>query len=249
VVQNNLRNSFPGKSESERFVIEEKFFRILTDYIVESLKSFTISKKSVLSKGIIIENKEMNAYAKAGKNIIISVGHVGNQELVSMYLAASDHFLFTVKAAYHKLENPYFEQLFYKSRIRFGSRLFTMKQSHVAIQNQTLDSPFAFFLINDQSAPPQKSYWTTFLNQETSFYKGMAIFAQKYDMPVFFMRLDRHKRGEFTLSFEKIIDKPNDITEAEIIERHVKLLEKNILADPPIWLWSHKRWKHKRPTD
>jgi Kdo2-lipid IVA lauroyltransferase/acyltransferase len=247
VVQKNLKNSFPSKSIEELEILEKKFFRILIDYIVESLKSFTISKKSLLKKGIIIQNEEMNALARAKKNIIISVGHVGNQELVNQYLSATDDFHFTVKAAYHQLQNPYYEGLFYKSRTRFGSRLFTMKQSYAAIDEQNIDCPFAFFLVNDQSAPPDKSYWTTFLNQETSFYKGMAVFAQKYNMPVFFMHLDRHKRGHFTLSFIKITDTPNEITESEIIEKHVQLLEKNIRQDPPIWLWSHNRWKHKRP--
>jgi KDO2-lipid IV(A) lauroyltransferase len=60
------------------------------------------------------------------------------------------------------------------------------------------------------------------------------------------MHLVRHKRGHFTLSFIKITDEPTKISEDEIIEKHVRLLEKNILEDPPIWLWSHKRWKHKR---
>jgi Kdo2-lipid IVA lauroyltransferase/acyltransferase len=247
VVQANLKNSFPDKSAEELYQIEKKFFRILTDYIVESIKSFTISKKEILSKGKLIQNDEMNALAKAGKNIIISVGHVGNQEWVNLFLSASPDFVFNLKAAYHQLANPYFNKLFYNSRIRFGSEMYSMKESHYAVSHQDSKRPFAFFLINDQSAPPNKSYWTFFLNQDTSFYKGMAVFAKKYDMPVFFMHLERPKRGHFNLSFVKITTTPNLITEEEIIEKHIRLLEKNILENPPIWLWSHKRWKHKRP--
>lgn len=249
VVQTNLTNSFPNKAEAELKGIEKSFFKILTDYMVEGLKSFTISKQTILEKGEIIENEEMDALAKAGKNIIISVGHVGNQELVCLFLAATEKFHFTVKAAYHPLANEYFNGLFLRSRERFGSKLFTMRDSKRAVDNQDANRPFAFFLVNDQSAPPNRSYWTTFLNQETCFYKGMAVFAKSYDMPVFFMHLDRPKRGHFRLSFKKITDKPKDLAEKEILEAHVKLLEKNILADPPIWLWSHKRWKHKRPAE
>jgi Kdo2-lipid IVA lauroyltransferase/acyltransferase len=248
VVQNNLKNSFPDKSEMELKAIEKNFFRILTDYFLETLKSFTISKKSILQKGIIIANAEMNALAAAGKNIIISVGHVGNQEYVNLFLAASAKFPFTIKAAYHQLQNPFYEKLFLDSRQKFGSKLFTMRQSHAAINKQDIDRPFAFVLVNDQSAPPDKSYWTNFLNQETCFYKGTAVFAKKYDMPVFFMHLERPKRGHFILSFIKITDVPKLISESEILEKHVNLLEANINADPQIWLWSHKRWKHKKPN-
>jgi Kdo2-lipid IVA lauroyltransferase/acyltransferase len=248
VVQQNLKNSFPEKSETELKAIEKNFFRILTDYMVESIKSFTISKKSILSKGIIIENEEMNELAKAGKNIIISVGHVGNQEFVNLFMSASPDFPFSLKAAYHQLQNPYFDQFFYKKRIRFGSEMFSMKASYQAFQNQDLNRPFAFFLVNDQSSPPTKSYWTTFLNQDTSFYKGTEIFAKKYDMPVFFMHLVRPERGHFILSFVKITDEPKLVPDGVILEKHVRLLEKNILEDPPIWLWSHKRWKHKKPV-
>lgn len=248
VVQTNIKNSFPQKSDNERFAIEKSFFRILTDYILESIKSFTISKKSIQEKGKIIENKEMFELAKAGRNIIISVGHVGNQEFVNLFLSASPDFPFTLKAAYHQLANPYFDQFFYRSRTRFGSYMYSMQESHKGIMKQDEGRPFAFFLVNDQSSPPQKSYWTEFLNQETSFYKGMAVFARKYDMPVYFMHLVRPKRGQFELSFIKITDHPKDLKEDDIVEKHVRLLENNILEDPPIWLWSHKRWKHKRPT-
>ncbi len=248
VVFNNLKNSFPDKSEIELKTIEKNFFRILTDYMVEVVKSFTMSKSSVLEKGKIIQNEELNALANAGKNIIISVGHVGNQEIVNLFLSASIDFPFNLKAAYHQLANPYFDKFFYNSRIRFGSEMYSMQRSGEAINNQDFKRPFAYFLVNDQSAPPKRSYWTNFLNQETSFFKGMGVFAKKYDMPVFFMHLERPKRGHFILSFEKITDAPIELSEGEIIEKHVRLLEKNIIEDPQIWLWSHKRWKHKNPN-
>jgi KDO2-lipid IV(A) lauroyltransferase len=249
VVNKNIKNSFPEKSQKELEEIEKGFFRILTDYFVESLKSFTISRRGILKVGRIIENKEMNDLAKAGKNIIISVGHVGNQEFVNLFLSASPDLPFTLKAAYHQLQNPYYDRFFLDSRQRFGSEMYSMRKSYTALIEQDKSRPFAFFLVNDQSAPPKNSYWTTFLNQETCFYKGMALFAQKYDMPVFFMHLQRPKRGHFILSFEKITDEPTKITEAEILEKHVNLLEKNIREDPKIWLWSHNRWKHRRPIN
>lgn len=248
VVRTNIDNSFPTKSTAEKMTIESDFYRILSDYMVEGIKSFTASKNLILSKGSIVKNDEMWAMAAAKKNIIISVGHVGNQELVNLFLSASSEYPFTVKAAFHALANPYFDKMFHRSRERFGSYLFPMKQTYKAMEDQELGRPSSFFLVNDQSAPPHKSYWTTFLHQDTSFYKGMAVSALQYDWPIFFMHVKRTGRGNFELSFKKICDNPAAIGETEILERHVQFLEENINEDPKIWLWSHKRWKHKRPT-
>jgi KDO2-lipid IV(A) lauroyltransferase len=36
------------------------------------------------------------------------------------------------------------------------------------------------------------------------------------------------------------------VQEGEIIEKFMRQLEKKIVAKPQSWLWSHKRWKHKK---
>jgi Kdo2-lipid IVA lauroyltransferase/acyltransferase len=249
VVYGNIQRSFPEKTEAEHRELEYKFYKTLSDYVVETLKSFTISGTEILKKGRIVPNVEMDALAAANRNIIISAGHVVNQELANLFLAQSPNFRYTVKAAYHSLANRYFDAFFYKSRSRFGTCMYSMKESYSAVDEQDYKRPFAFFLLNDQSAPPHRAYWTRFLGQETSFYKGMAVFAQKYDMPVFYAHFRPYGRGNFELEFVKICDQPKLVTEAEIIEPHVQLLEKNIRAYPHTWLWSHKRWKHQRPTE
>ena len=38
------------------------------------------------------------------------------------------------------------------------------------------------------------------------------------------------------------------MAEHEITEKHTHRLEQDINALPETWLWSHKRWKHKRPV-
>ena len=43
--------------------------------------------------------------------------------------------------------------------------------------------------------------------------------------------------------YEKIKEK------YEITERYVRRLEQKIREYPDLWMWSHKRWKHKSPAD
>ncbi len=248
VIINNLRNSFPEKTETEINALAIEFMAVLMDYIVESVKALTASKAYVLQKGEIIMDPVLETLLQEKKNIIISAGHLGSQEIMNLFIAAHPAFKYTLKATYHKLQNSHFDKLFYKNRTKFGTEMYNMKETYGAIEKQELNRPFAFVLANDQSAPPNRAYWTTFFGQDTSFYKGMAVFAQKYDMPVFYLKMARGtKRGNFILSFQQITLEPNSLSEAQILEKHKNLLEANIRADIPIWLWSHKRWKHTRP--
>ena len=40
---------------------------------------------------------------------------------------------------------------------------------------------------------------------------------------------------------------PKELKQGEITEIHTKRLEQIIQEKPELWVWSHKRWKHKRP--
>jgi len=39
---------------------------------------------------------------------------------------------------------------------------------------------------------------------------------------------------------------PSSMTEGEITRLIAEHTEREILQQPHIWLWSHRRWKHKR---
>ena len=58
VVRNNLRLSFPEKSEQERLKIEKKSFHHFIDSFMEMIRSFSISKEEI-RKRTNIENPEL----------------------------------------------------------------------------------------------------------------------------------------------------------------------------------------------
>ena len=52
------------------------------------------------------------------------------------------------------------------------------------------------------------------------------------------------KTAGFTLPLLHILsENPKDTKKGEISELHTKRLELDIIRQPEIWLWSHKRWK------
>ncbi|MDQ1100318.1 lauroyl/myristoyl acyltransferase [Chryseobacterium sp. SORGH_AS 1048] len=81
VITRNLERSFPHKSKTEIRDIKKKFYRNFSDYLVETIKSFSISETESRVRMQHI-NQELFHEAKAeGKNIILLAGHVFNWEV------------------------------------------------------------------------------------------------------------------------------------------------------------------------
>ena len=85
-----------------------------------------------------------------------------------------------------------------------------------------------------------------FLNQDTIFFDGGEKLALRCTLPVYFVKMSRLRRGRYEMSFELIYDGKEEVAEYEITQRYVRKLERMICECPELWMWSHRRWKHKR---
>ena len=63
VVIQNLKNSFPEKTEAEITAITKKFYRYFCDLILESLKTLTISRAQV-AKRVVFSEKSVELFKK-----------------------------------------------------------------------------------------------------------------------------------------------------------------------------------------
>lgn len=246
VVLDNLRNSFPEKSEQELKKIAFDFYRYLCDLFLETFKTLTISKKQMLAHCKMNEEtqKLFDSYHKQQRSIILVMGHFGNWEWAGNVVDSSKHQLYVI---YHQLSNKYFNQLVIKMRTRFGTKLIEMKSTlRDMVTNRKEVTATAF--IADQTPFPESAYWTTFLNQDTPVFTGTEKIASKFNYPVIYISIKRIKRGYYEIFGELLFENPKETKEGEISEAHTRRLEKDIIAQPEIWLWSHRRWKHKRKT-
>lgn len=245
VVFKNIANSFPEKSEKEVVQISKKFYRHFTDLIVEAFKNFSISEKSA-SKRVISKGHElMNQYQKEGRDVVISGGHYNNWELWAVAASMSlDHQLIGI---YKRLSNAYFDQKMRSSRGKFGMDLVSTKRSRKYIEERIGKGIAPIFAIDQSPADPKKSYWIEFLNQETACFFGLEKYSKEFDLPVFYGKMTKLKRGFYEIEYELITESPRDCVEGEIIKKTHEMLEKQIRDKPEFWLWTHKRWKHKRP--
>lgn len=92
-------------------------------------------------------------------------------------------------------------------------------------------------------------HWVTFLNQDTPVILGTEKVAQKIDAVVLFARSRKVKRGFYEVEYQLVTDHAGANPRFEITEKCTRLLEQQINSQPEFWLWSHKRWKHKRVKD
>ncbi|MDA8857993.1 lysophospholipid acyltransferase family protein [Flavobacteriales bacterium] len=243
VVFTNLKNSFTNKSKQELKKIMSDFYRHLCDIIMESVKGFTISEKQ-LRKRLIIKNPEFsNYFADKRQSIIFVGGHYNNWEICAQAFAMySNHKCIGI---YKPLSNAFINDKIYTSRSKYGMHLISMKQTKKSFEDG--DEPKAIVFGSDQNpANPKRAHWVQFLNQDTGVLFGVERYAKEYDWPVVFVSISKAKRGYYEVEYSLVTDNPNEEPHGKITEDFTKRLEQDIINQPQYWLWSHKRWKHKR---
>ncbi|MCC6186825.1 MAG: lysophospholipid acyltransferase family protein [Chitinophagaceae bacterium] len=247
VVMHNLRNSFPQKTELELSILQKQFYRYFCDLFLETLKTLTISKDAMLRHCSISKESVvlLNKLATEGKSILLVMGHQGNWEWAgNTFSIVAPHQLYVI---YHPLGNRHFDKLMYKMRTRFGTKLIPMKDTFKSMmRNKNELSATAF--IADQTPQPQSAHWLQFLHQETPVFLGAEKIALKMNRLAMFVSVKKIKRGYYELCVnEKGILRPETFTrEGAFTEAHTLLLENEILKQPETWLWTHRRWKHKK---
>jgi KDO2-lipid IV(A) lauroyltransferase len=246
VVIKNLTNAFPDKTKAEIDQLCRDFYHYLCDLSLEIIKAFTISPAAV-ERFFTYREEDLallrRLYEKK-KSIILVLGHMGNWELVGAFFGqAGLHPLYVI---YHPLAHPQFDRLFKNMRLRNGMKLYRMKETYKQmVRNKDKLTATAF--VGDQTPRPDNAHWMTFLNQDTGVFKGTEKAAKMFDYPVVYASVVRQKRGLYRVSAEMLAEHPKQFGENELTELHTRRLERDILAHPHTWLWSHRRWKHKRP--
>ena len=246
VVQENLRNSFPEKSEEERRIIEKKYFQYLGDLIVETIKMISASEKSVRKRVTGTNIELINNYFAEGRSIVGAVGHYCNWEVANLGL--NYYFHKPIVVVYKPLSNKIFDEFFLKMRSRFGSRLVAMKNIARTLVSLRKESTFSLLVADQTPVAHEATYFTEFLNQPTAFFLGIEKLAKLTDQVVVFCDVRRVKRGYYEYTFIPVAEKAKETAEHEITEAYVRCLETMIRREPQYWLWSHRRWKFK-PED
>jgi len=248
VVADNLKNSFPEKTEEERKTIEKKFYRHLADLIIETFKSTHMSKTNQRKRFTYSNLEIIDKLREEKRDIIAVLGHYNNWEwptLLPYYLKYKTIIIFK------PLQNKYFNSFINNHRSEYGIVLTPTSQVIREIIKYKINhiNTLSVFISDQIPAKGDIKYWTTFLNQDTAVFTGAGKIASKYDMAIVFFHVQKIKRGYYNLDIELLFDHTAGLSEDEITEKHVRRLEEIIREKPENWIWSHRRWKHKKPVE
>lgn len=247
VIEGNLKRSFPELSSKEIRSLRNKFYRHFTDLLAEGVKNLTISK-SELEKRFRVRNPEiMDQLYSQNKDVLLVSGHYNNWE----WLITAQNFLFKHQAygIGMPMTSKFWDKKINQRRERFGMRVIHSKNYKETLGQDT-NAPKAVLVLSDQSpGNSRKSYWMSFLNQQTAVLFGTEMMAHELNYSVVYFSTRKIRRGYYEMELTVITEEPEKCEWGEITEGHTKLLEREIKAKPEYWLWSHKRWKRELPED
>lgn len=249
VVRKNLTQSFPNKNEKEIKTIEKQFYHFLCDYMVETLKLFSMSKEQLKRRmtfgGVDEIVQKMNTQEKTF--CFVYLGHYCNWEWIASlpYWVPEDVLCGQI---YHPLYNKAMDKLFLRLRNLFGGECIAMKETlRRIIELKRAKQKTIIGFISDQG-PKWNSihHWTNFFHRETAVFIGTEKIGKQVDALIYYADVKRIKRGYYHCEFKPLADNPKEIPDFELTDTYTRLLEDMITHSPQYWLWSHKRWKRTK---
>lgn len=250
VILENLRNSFPEKRDEELEPIIRGFYHNLAEVFIGTFNMAHMPDKKIRRYYKMTNLDEVYSHAE-GRDIIVAFAHQGLWELGCFF--AMENPKYEAIGVYHQLRSKVLD-LFYQ-RLRSTpystpvqkkeSMMFYLRHRDEGVRGRRI----AFGLIADQNPPLRPdAHWYTFLSQPTVFFDGPEQLALRYHLPIFFGDMQRVGKGRYEMRFELLYDGDEKLDKHVITERYVRRLERMILERPDLWMWSHRRWKHK-PQD
>lgn len=241
VISDNISTTLTHLSVQEQRRVVRRFYRHFSDLIFESIRLFSMSKDELQRRMVFVNPEVINRYYDAGQSVIAVAGHYGNWEMFA--IATNCSIKHQVVGIYTPLSSAFMDAKMHQSRSRFGVHLIS-KQSVKPYFADPQHQPFAMFFGADQSPSlSRKAYTTTFLGRDTRVQFGVEKYAVEQDLPVVFFEIRRVRRGHFEVHLTDLVPRPSETAYGAITEAHTAILERQILAQPSYWLWSHKRWK------
>jgi Kdo2-lipid IVA lauroyltransferase/acyltransferase len=245
VILNNLKNSFPEKSEQEIKSIADKYYRYLCDLLLETLKTLKMTEAETRKRCVFHQQPWLTKLHEEGRSLIIVMGHYGNWEWAGPGFALNTPFPLVV--IYRPLAHPNFEKMMTGMRTKFGTRITPEEKTLRDMVARNKEVTATAFIADQTPSDIKNAFWTNFLNQDTPVHAGPEKIARKFNYPVVFMNVKRIRRGYYEIFPELLHENPATAAENEITKAFIQKCEKQIVSDPIPWLWSHRRWKRKRP--
>jgi KDO2-lipid IV(A) lauroyltransferase len=241
VIETNLHQCFPNKSELEMEQLIKAYYISISDYMVESIKMITISKKSLM-KRYRCQNPELLAqYYKQRSDVALLVPHYGNWEWGAFTLPLISDYL--ILALYKPLSNKLVDKYLKSVRERFGITLVPFKNIFRTYVKHKNEPKLTVYIADQSPALNDARNWVMFFDYPTAAIAGTEKIIRKTNNVALYAHINRVKRGYYVITILPISENPEKEKPNFITEQFFNLMEESIKNDPIPWIWSHRRWK------
>jgi len=211
-----------------------------------TIKLLTMPNEMIAKRFAILNAHVITDRVKNGEIVVGICGHFFNWEghLLS-YIGNVDKRCETI---YMKVNSTFFERLMKTIRSRMGGDLTdrgVFQRKYLRNRNKN-----RLIVLAADQRPNYLDirYWTTFMNRETAFYEGAEKLAKRFNHPVVYAEVSKPKRGHYEFKYQLLATPPYGESKSHsITDAFIELVERNIKNQPSLYLWSHKRWKIKKP--
>ena len=236
-IRQNLRRSFPGKSDAERNRIRNDFVTRQSEILAEFDYARVMDADELRVRVRVVDRTGLLA---SPVKLVLLAGHQCNFEwlLLRLSLELGSGMI----CVYKPLGSAWAERYFLAIRSKFGARMLPSKS--IREELSAIRDARALGLVADQvpRTSPER-HWTTFLHQETAFFKGPERMARLLRAQIVYLSMRRCARGMYEVELEPLTTAAEKPAAGVPTERYARVLERDINADPAGWWWSHKRWK------
>ncbi|MDC8104225.1 lysophospholipid acyltransferase family protein [Chryseobacterium sp. PTM-20240506] len=244
VITQNLTRSFPLKSKKEIAEIRKKFYRNFSDYLVETVKSFSISQTEARVRMQHINQDVFHEVQKEGKNVILLAGHVFNWEWINALATIVPQK--NCHPVYRKVNSEFWENQMKKVRNKFGNKALEANEVILNIFRSKNDGDSIYMFVADQTPHVSHvNYGLEFLDQRTPVFIGYDKLATRMDLAFIYCEMKKVKRGFYQVNYHRIYPDSEKFVEHEVVKKFHKLLENTLHKRPDNYLWSHRKWKYQ----
>lgn len=236
----NLQLAFPGKSGGEIKTTARQSWENMGRTASEFAKALSLDRAELLKHCLIQNTEKMLSYLKAGKGVIIHLGHLVNWEVVGIAFGAAG---LEMCAIARRIKNPYINAWVTALRQRYGGVVIPHKNPFFR-SAKALKQGKILGILMDQNMPRGDTF-LPFFGRQAATTPITALLSLKTGAPIFPLHVTRGPDG-ITAVLEEPIIPSGECTPENVDDLLARLnlkLEDWIRQDPGMWLWMHNRWK------
>lgn len=247
VVMQNLAESFPDKSRKELRETAKEYYLNFADYVVETIRLGGIFAREISAR-ISYENLDtVKGYLEEKRPVVAYFSHCFNWEWVTSLGLEKDMAPYELSEVYRPLKSKWMDRYMLRIRQRFNTQCYAKATVFRELLRRRKEgvTTFTGFMSDQKPSHNDPGYITMFLNHPTAMISGTETVARKLGAAVVFFDMTKLHRGRYHVRIVPMTDDASTTSVGEITGLYTRLLEENIRRQPSIWLWTHRRWKHR----